>query len=122
MTFRARQPRVEDPRYLDFVRGLPCLFTGRQAEAAHVRYGDPRFAKAQPGVGAKPSDCWALPLSPEMHRLDHRSQHGSGERKWWQKMGVDPLPVCLALYRAYLHGDHAGALQIIAENRPRIRP
>jgi hypothetical protein len=119
MVFHQRNPRIEIPRHLIFIRSLPCLFTGREAEAAHVRYGEPKLGKPKSGVSEKPSDYWTIPLCPEMHRTGKDSQHESGnERRWWINRGVDPLPICMALYLCYVRGDRAVAMTIILENRP----
>ena len=96
--------REKDARYLDFVRSLPCIVTGReQVEAAHVSYPEPRYGKLGRGKGAKESDCWAVPLDPD----EHRRQHSMGEREYWQSVGIDPCIVAALLYAAYPSRDRA---------------
>lgn len=98
--------------HLRFIRSLPCLVTGtRPVEAAHVRYADMRYGKRITGAGEKPDDHWVVPLSPDMHR----DQHKHDERTWWASKGIDPLMVALALWRA--SGDEDVCEQIIREAR-----
>jgi hypothetical protein len=119
MAFHQRNPRIEIPKHLGFIRRLPCLLTGWAAEAAHVRYGEPKLGKPKSGVGEKPSDYWTVPLCAQLHRLGKDSQHESGnERQWWIKRRIDPLPICMALYLCFLRNDEAAAMTIILENRP----
>lgn len=99
---RARKPvkergRQEDPAHLALIRKLPCLVTGarERIEAAHVRMSDAAMGKRNAGIGSKPSDCWAVPLSAEMHR----EQHADGNERWfWERHGVNPLRVAERLY------------------------
>ena len=106
-------PRVKSKAHLDFIRSLCCIICGDQTtvEAAHLRFSDARAAKPITGAGTKPSDSWCVPLCGR----HHREQHASGERKWWESKGIDPIFVCLALYR--ISGDHEAGLQIIQANQ-----
>jgi hypothetical protein len=111
-----KQPREQSGDHLAFIRGLPCLVTGRTdgVEAAHIRYGDILFGKRETGKGEKPSDCWVVPL----HRDRHRDQHLHGdERDWWRRLGIDPLQVALALHR--ISGDNELGANIVREARER---
>ena len=101
MSLRQRQPRIKNDRHLNLIRRLPCIICFRAApsEAAHVRYGDPTQGKPSTGVAEKPSDRWTVPLCAEHHRTGPDAQHGSGERKWWERHGIDPIPLCEALWR-----------------------
>lgn len=92
------KPSGKSPGYLDLIRQLPCILSGRPSEAAHVRYADPSHGKDITGMGRKPDDCWTLPLCPELHRLLDGCQHDSDERKWWKQFGFDPLHVCKLLW------------------------
>ena len=49
-------------------------------------------------MGAKPADCWVVPLSPLLHRLATESQHAGNERAFWSQFGVDPLKVAAQLW------------------------
>jgi hypothetical protein len=106
-----KHPRVKDEGHLNFIRSLRCCvcLNNIQTEAAHVRFSDPRVAKVNAGVGAKPSDRWALPLCSR----DHRDQHDNGdERDWWVSKGIDPIFLAMALYS--VSGDHEAGEQIVA--------
>lgn len=97
---KARKPkrergRQEDEAHLALIRKLPCLLGGEgKVEAAHIRMSDATMGKTNAGIGAKPSDCWTVPLSAEMHR----EQHASGERWFWEEHGVNPLLIAQRLY------------------------
>lgn len=95
---RKMKPSRKAPGHLDDIRQLPCILSGRPAEAAHIRYGDPKHNKPPTGMGQKPHDKYTVPLAPELHRLLKGCQHDSDERAWWEQFGVDPVEVALALY------------------------
>lgn len=88
----------KSPTHLDLIRQLPCLLSGRPAEAAHIRYADSAHGKAETGMGRKPDDKWVVPLCPELHRLATACQHSADERKWWEQFKVDPLRVAEELW------------------------
>ncbi len=89
----------KSPSHLDLVRQLPCILSGRPAEAAHLRFADAAHNKPETGVGRKPDDMWCLPLAPELHRLNKGCQHDCGdERAWWAAFGIDPLAVARSLW------------------------
>jgi hypothetical protein len=96
MTLMQRQPRVEEPAYLAYVRTLPCLICRRLgSDPAHLRAAAPQYGKRQCGMGEKPDDCWALPLC----RTHHDDQHRINEMRWWARHGFhDPHAVAIALY------------------------
>lgn len=57
------------PRYLSWIRTLPCAICGRwPTEAAHT---------GSRGLGQKAPDFSAIPLCPQCHRLDRASYHAS---------------------------------------------
>lgn len=110
-----QQPRNRngdaDAGYLSLVRSLPCLSCGMEpSEAAHVRFASAAFGKAS-GLQKKPEDRWALPLCAGCHRLNRDAQHNSGEREFWDRLGIDALPTCVALYAQ--RGDLVGARAVI---------
>lgn len=107
-----KRPRAKRESHLDFIRQLPCAICGYEhsTEAAHVRMSSIRFAKQQAGVGAKPDDCWTIPLC-NMH---HRQQHDIGERQFWSERR-DPFVLALALWQAT--GDRMRALIILRNAR-----
>lgn len=94
-----RQPRQHDPRHLTAIRACPCVLCKAEAEAAHVRYGDPQRGKRPTGIGERPSDRWTVPLCPDHHRAADDSQHDHNERSWWLEHGLDPLAIAEMLLR-----------------------
>ena len=94
-----RRLRGEEPKHLDAIRQCPCLTCGTvPAEAAHIRMNDGP-GKPNPGIGAKPPDRYTVPLCPDCHRdCGQESQHGRGERLWWQSKGVNPLLIAAELH------------------------
>ena len=113
MKLRQRQPRVKDKAHVEWIRSLPCLITGRhfQIEVAHIRYSDGVLGKRETGKGERPDDRWTVPLAGDQHR----AQHATGEREWWRRQGIDPLPVCLALYE--VSGDDEAGEEILRKAR-----
>ena len=90
-----KRPREHDKAHLDFIRGLPCLITGkRPVEAAHIRYADARYGKLEVGGAEKPHDKYAVPLSPEKHA----EQHQGNEKEFWAKAGIDPVQIAQSLW------------------------
>lgn len=99
MTLGQRQPRVEDPAYLAYVRTLPCTVCRHPgpSDPAHLRTGAPQYRKPHTGMGEKPDDCWVLPLC----RTHHDEQHRGNELSFWLRHGfLDPFAVAMALYAA----------------------
>ncbi|MCO5159674.1 MAG: DUF968 domain-containing protein [Mesorhizobium sp.] len=110
-----KSKRVEMPKYLDFIRSLPCIVTGRTpVEAAHVSYAAPRYGKLGRGKASKESDCWAVPLSPD----EHRRSHSMNERAYWQSVGIDPCFVAVCLYASY--PNHERAMLVIRNIERRV--
>jgi hypothetical protein len=102
MALRPREPRKRDRKYLAAIAKMPSVISGQEpVHVAHVRYGDAEHDKPPTGLGEKPSDCWVLPLTPEEHTDGVRAQHKSGEREWWASHGIDPVGLCLDLYRIW---------------------
>lgn len=95
---RRMKPSRKDRTHLDDIRMLPCLLSGRPAEAAHIRYADAKHGKTETGMQIKPHDRFTVPLCPELHRLLKGCQHDSDERTWWEQFGIDPIAVALELY------------------------
>lgn len=102
-----------DLTYLAMVRQLPCVRCGMDpcGEAAHVRKG------RQPGMGRKPPDSRALPLCRSCHTGDTDSQHRVGEAIFWDRLGINPMPLCARLYakRGDIVAMRAVILTVIAE-------
>ena len=68
---------------------------------------DARIAKKNPGVGARPDDKFTLPLCGK----HHREQHTGNEQVFWNRYGIDPVLLALALY--VVSGDAEEAERII---------
>jgi hypothetical protein len=94
-----RQPRIEDPTYLAYVRTLPCVVCNKAgpSDAAHLRSASLWYGKRQTGLGEKPDDKWTLPLC----RYHHTEQHSGNELSWWARIGVgDPFAIAVTLYES----------------------
>lgn len=104
-----RQPRIHDEKHLKFIRSLPCIVSkdNTSTEAAHIRFADLRADKRKVGIGEKPDDCWALPLSS----IEHRKQHAMNERAYWRDAEIDPIFYAMALYM--VSGDYERGERIV---------
>lgn len=89
-----RDPRQHDRSHLAAIRKCPCVICGREpcGVAAHVRMTAP--GKPNPGIGAKPHDRYTVPLCDKHHKV----QHGMGEAKFWQVIGIDAISLAAALF------------------------
>lgn len=110
---RQKHPRQENKKHLAFIRGLPCLVTAPACvgavQAHHIRYADLRYGKRDLGR-ERADDWWTVPLCLFHHDLLHRG----GEKDFWRKVGINPLPVAMALY---IHsGDDVIAREIISRH------
>lgn len=73
-----RQKAERDPKYLEFVRSLPCCVSGvYEVEAHHI------VGHGESVMGSKCSDYYTIPLSRELHAELH--QHGY--RTWEDQHG-----------------------------------
>lgn len=115
-----RQPRKRDPKYLQWVRRLPCTAHGLGAfcqcdghlDAAHVRYS--AGGRINPGMQQKPDDAFALSLC----RAHHTAQHGMSEAAFWRRLGIDPGKLCEALYACFqANGDGAAVVRQFSKSR-----
>jgi hypothetical protein len=73
---------IRSLKYLNTVRGQPCLSCGKPGEAHHSNIAMRR------GVGLKVGDNWVVPLC---HRCHMELHHFGDEASWWAILGVDPL-------------------------------
>jgi hypothetical protein len=90
VTVITKPVRERDPNHLRFVASQGCLICGRSPSDAHQL----KFAEAR-AMGRKVSDKFTVPLC----RLHHRELHRIGnERAWWQRQGLDPLPIAAMLW------------------------
>jgi hypothetical protein len=100
---RQRQPRLSEPDYLRWLRAQRCAcgcLRGPPCDAAHLRAGSLKYGKSITGMGRKPDDAWALPLTHSCHLRQH---HHGNELEWWAARGVqDPFKLCYEHYQRYL--------------------
>ena len=76
------QKKWKSKKYLQWVASQQCLLCMyHECQAHHITIAEKR------GVSQKVSDCWTIPLC-----YAHHSQlHHTGERLYWQKLGIDPM-------------------------------
>ena len=110
-----KRPREKASSHLDFIRSLPCCICGAEAEDAHIRMGAPMMGKRETGAAEKPSDKYTVPLCPNHHRNGNASQHVVGERRFWQRLGIDPVIVSALLWQ--VTGDHEAGSAIVLNVR-----
>ena len=114
-----RQPRLVDPKYLAWLRKLPCTVCSKPApsDAAHIRFGSVLVGKRAVGMGEKPDDRWAVSLC----RACHTDQHANNEFDWWQThSSISPLTIAVTLYGFY--GGTGGAPRKKRKPRKTITP
>ena len=100
-----RTAPIKRKTYRDWIGTLPCIVTGTTpVEAAHISTANLSYGHLGRGKGAKASDRWCLPLSPEKHA----EQHQMKEIKFWNQQGIDPYLAALTLYALWTDlGDDA---------------
>jgi hypothetical protein len=98
--------RERDRNHLRFVASQPCLVCGRvPSDAHHLKFAEQR------AMGRKVSDKFTVPIC----RLHHRELHRRGdERAWWDKQGIDPLPIAAALW-ARTHAVDSAAAELAGD-------
>lgn len=122
---RQRQPRIECPAFLAFVRTRPCCacgITGR-SQAAHIRTGDAAYGKRDTGAREKPSDMWAVPLcGPDLGRSlpgCHAEQHSMNEMEFWTRYRLDPFAVAAQLWARYTAEHPQAAANALSKSKVR---
>jgi hypothetical protein len=123
---RGPRERKENPRFLAWLRTLPCIVTGTRfnIHAAHIRYSDAARGKINPGIQRKPDDRYCVPLCFDMHNGDPRnSQHSMNERAFWERHRIDPIKAADKLWAIFndetlsqIERDEAGE-KVIREAR-----
>lgn len=103
MNVRQRQPRIECPAFLAFVRLHPCCACGvpPRSQAAHIRMGCIEIGKRPTGIAEKPSDRYCTPLCAGCHLDNNDSQHRVGEPEFWKRVGRNPFEIAAALYAEF---------------------
>jgi hypothetical protein len=106
--------RVRDNTHLQAIRQLPCINPQCRRDpagvAAHVRFACAAISKANPGMQAKPDDAWTLPMCPACHTDAPDAQHKGREIAFYQRVGIDPIKTCMALYDASPNIEHMRAV------------
>ena len=82
-------------KYLNWVKTLPSVISGRPADDAHHLIGH-----GQGGMGTKVTDLWVFPLT----RDEHTELHNIGWRAWEEKHGSQWKYIAETLKRAYEEG------------------
>src|SRR4029077_14956625 len=99
---RQRQPRMTNPKYLAWLRLQRCAcgcLRGPPCEAAHIRAASSFHNKRHVGLGEKPDDMWAVPLTHACHMAQH--DHGS-EVDWWVNVKQkDPFELAAHYYSRF---------------------
>jgi hypothetical protein len=101
----ATERREKDPRYVSWLHeGIPCLACLRLGEtnkwpieACHIKIADGPSSM----LGKRVADRWCIPLCSWHHRYA-RDCLDVNQRRWFDRMKVDPRAFCSALYDAYL--------------------
>ncbi len=132
---RQRDPRVECPAFLAFLRRKPCCACGAPApsHAAHIRFSDAAAGKINPGIGAKSHDRRAVPLCADCHLDAPDAQHNVGnERKFWARVGKDPDEIADRLWGQFVRrcarspekkkAVSARARRILRKRKPMMGP
>lgn len=82
-----RPKRIRSVKYLNHIRGQPCLLSLAQrcsvpGEAHHLTFAQPR------AMALKTGDQWTVPVC----HLHHMELHAYGdERTWWALLGIDAM-------------------------------
>lgn len=106
--------RARDNGHLEAIRQLPCINPKCRRDpagvAAHVRFACAETGKANPGMQAKPDDQFTVPLCTACHTDGPGAQHQGNERAFWERINIDPLKACQALYSASPNVEHMRAV------------
>lgn len=100
----AKPIRRLDPKYIAWLHSQPCVVTGQavRIEANHIRQ------EGHGGVGTKPDDRRALPMTREVHR----EYHDIGRLAFQFKYGLDLDELIIQHNRKYSAGRSERKLAI----------
>ena len=90
---------VRSKRYLKWIDEQPCIISGQKATHHHIRSW-----WTDHGTSQKPSDIYAIPLSPEHHTDGNYAIH-RGKMKFMVKNAITEeglMRFCLDLIRRFL--------------------
>lgn len=115
---RQRDPVFRDKPFMGYVKRLPCLkcaVLGRATfgvDVAHVGLAIAAHGWREAGVQEKAPGRRVLPLCPAHHRAEYgrEAQHGMGERKFYDALGICPACVCISLSSAFDAGESGVAV------------
>lgn len=87
-----KQKKFRSEKYLKWVSEKPCLLCMFEpCQAHHITIAEHR------GMGQRVSDSFTIPLCyPHHHQL-----HMTGERKFWQTLGINPVFYADLLFGVY---------------------
>ena len=99
---------VKSKGYLSWLHSLPCIISHvSPVEAAHLSTPNGNYGHFGRAKGRKASDCWALPLSKEMHD----KQHKGNELRFWRVHKINPYLAALILHNIYVTQGENGIQQ-----------
>lgn len=90
-----RRGPVRDPRYLAWIRTLPCSACGvaGQSQAAHTGLDG--------GMGMKASDSSCIPLCADCHTMGPKAYHRLGKRAFEKHWGIRCATVAKRLWKEW---------------------
>ena len=111
-----RRGRVLDPKYLAFIRTLPCVCCNIEnwrsccywvMSLAMFTYPSEAAHTGPHGLSQKSNDRTAIPLCAEHHRTGKDSYERLG-KKFWSFWGLDRIDLTKKLQKRYEeeHGNH----------------
>ena len=90
------QKRWKSKKYLQWVASQQCLLCMyHECQAHHITIAEKR------GISQKVIDCWTIPL----WYAHHSQLHHTGERLYWQKLGIDPMVYATLFYELWNKDD-----------------
>ncbi len=86
-----KELKIKDKKYLKWVASNPCIICQQNGcNAHHITYAQFR------GISQKVGDQFTIPLCVKHHHQLHNC--GMSERDFWNKIDIDPLPICKIFY------------------------
>jgi|TARA_R100001460_G_scaffold67650_3_gene108074 hypothetical protein len=87
-----KQKKFRSKKYLMWVSERPCLLCmSEPCQAHHITIAELR------GMGQRVSDNFTIPLCYQ----HHHQLHMTGERSFWQKLGINPKHYSELLFATY---------------------
>ncbi len=87
-----KELRLKDRKYLKWIADQSCILCqDTPCQAHHITYAQHR------GISQKVGDQWTIPLCFLHHHYLHTC--GLSERKFWEKIEIDPLNVAKTFYK-----------------------